>query len=113
MTEGVRPQPHERLGDTDPGLDRHLAGRVVHDDVEVGGRLELCGQRARRRFGLHVQHPPGSHVGHRQPVGVLVIAQRAGPVAVQVDGPESGRALPHREREDGAHARLDRWWRER
>ena len=43
-----------------------------------------------RRVGLHGEHGPRRDVGHHQRVGVLVVGERARPVAVQIE-----RAQPH------------------
>jgi len=104
VAEGERPQADERLGNADARLDRNHACRVVHREVEVSADLQLPGHRPGGRSGLGLQYPASSHVGHYQRIGVLVVAQRASPLPVEVERPQTHRAHPQRESEHRPHA---------
>ena len=49
VAEGVGPQPDERLADADVELGGDHARGLVHHVLEVGARLQLGGERPRRR----------------------------------------------------------------
>ena len=88
------PQADEGLADADVELGGDHAGGLVHDVLEVGARLELGGQLAGRRVGLQDEDGLGGDVGHDQGVGVLVVGERARPVAVEVEGARGGPRRP-------------------
>ena len=99
--------------DADVELHRDHPGRLVDDVLEVGARLQLGGERSRRRVRLQHEHGLGDDVRGDQRVGVLVVGECARPVAVEIQRSESDGSDSEREAEHGADAGADRGAAER
>ena len=77
----------------------------MYHEAEVGVGLQPAGHRAGGRCGLSLQYPAGGHAGQGERVSVLLAAQRARPVTVEIERPQTHRADPQREPEQRPHAR--------
>ena len=82
--ERVRAEPQQGVGNGDAQLHGHHAGRLMDDEPEVAARLELGSERPGAAPACMREDGAGRDVGHDQGVGVLVVGERAGPVAIQV-----------------------------
>jgi hypothetical protein len=89
------------------GTGNHAGGLMDHER-EVGARFQIGADGARSGIGLHVEDRPGRHIGNRHGVGMLIGAQRARPIAVQVEGTQADVADCEREPEHRPGAGIDR-----
>ena len=65
--------------------------------LEVSARLQLARPALPGgAFACMHQDRPGGHVGHHQRVGVLIVGEWSGPVAVEVERAEADRSRPRR-----------------
>ena len=87
MAERERPQPDKRLGDADLLLDRDHPAALCTTKWKSAPLSSSSATVSGGAHGLGLQHPAGGHPGHHQRVSVLIAAQRAGPVPVQVQRP--------------------------
>jgi hypothetical protein len=66
--EGVRSEPHERLGHADIELGRDHPGGLMHDRPGIGG-VKRPGQRLRRDPCLQIEDQPTDQISEKQRVG--------------------------------------------
>ena len=88
VPERVTPQPRHRVPDAHRELDGDHPCGLVDDELQIGTAFELGTQHSRLGVCLEQEKCLRSDVRHHQCISVLIVAQIAGAIVVEVERPQ-------------------------